>query len=216
MVRSSACERCVITWPCGRCRPPRVVAQRHLRYVGKDCLVAFEANLYSVPAHRVRPRQLVEVRATKAQIMLHATTPDHTGQTLLAAHRRAVGRGCRVVDERHRDGLPTGAGRRVTTGRDLSVPQGQGKHHNADPPAGSSLGLLNRTAAAHVEVGRRPLSGQGTRWTSSEASRSKPPAVQACEAAGGRDVAIASGGATVNQPRRGLIDEPRLHLAAST
>ncbi|WP_435869147.1 Mu transposase domain-containing protein [Actinomadura coerulea] len=38
-----------------------VVVQRHLRYVGKDCLVAFDANLYSVPALRVQPRQLVEV-----------------------------------------------------------------------------------------------------------------------------------------------------------
>ncbi|WP_443052806.1 IS21 family transposase [Streptomyces sp. FXJ1.172] len=34
---------------------PYVVAQRHLRHVGKDCLVAFDANLYSVPARRVRP-----------------------------------------------------------------------------------------------------------------------------------------------------------------
>lgn len=138
---------------------PYVVTQRHLRYVGKDCLVAFEANLYSVPARRVQPRQLVEVRATKAQIMLHATVPDHTGQTLLAAHRRAVGRGCRIVDERHWDGLPTGAGRRVTACHDLPVRQGQGKGHNSPELApGSLAGLLNRTAAAHVEVGRRPLS----------------------------------------------------------
>jgi hypothetical protein len=69
-----------------------VVMQRHLRYIGKDCLVAFDANLYSVPARRVQPRQLVEVRATKSQIMLHATTPDSRGETLLAAHPRAVGR----------------------------------------------------------------------------------------------------------------------------
>lgn len=45
-----------------------VVAQRHLRHVGKDCLVAFDANLYSVPARKVRPRQLVEIRATKAAV----------------------------------------------------------------------------------------------------------------------------------------------------
>ncbi|WP_450260492.1 Mu transposase domain-containing protein [Streptomyces kanamyceticus] len=35
---------------------PYVVTQRHLRHVGKDCLVAFEANLYSVPARKVRAR----------------------------------------------------------------------------------------------------------------------------------------------------------------
>ncbi|WP_432758537.1 IS21 family transposase [Streptomyces virginiae] len=95
---------------------PYVVTQRHLRYVGKDCLVAFDANLYSVPARRVRPRQLVEVRATKSQIMLHSTVPGHTGETLLATHSRALGRGARVVDEKHWDGLPTGSGRRVTAG----------------------------------------------------------------------------------------------------
>src|SRR6266496_5478955 len=70
---------------------PYVVADRHLRQVGKDCLVAFEANLYSVPAERVFHRQLVEVRASAATISLHATVPDEHGVTLLAVHPRAVG-----------------------------------------------------------------------------------------------------------------------------
>ncbi|MFD4578200.1 IS21 family transposase, partial [Streptomyces sp. NPDC058417] len=52
---------------------PYVVTGRHLRPVGKDCLVAFHGNLYSVPARKVRPRQLIEVRATKSQVMLHST-----------------------------------------------------------------------------------------------------------------------------------------------
>ena len=47
-----------------RPRPGRMVANRHLRHIGKDCLVAFEANLYSVPAARVFHRQLVEVRGS--------------------------------------------------------------------------------------------------------------------------------------------------------
>lgn len=132
-----------------------VVSQRHLRHVGKDCLVAFDANLYSVPARKVRPRQLVEVRATKSQITLHATVADASGQTLLAAHPRAVGRGARIVDEKHWDGLPTGAGRRVTTGDDLPAIR-------RSEPLGAANGplqaLLNRAAAASVEVGRRPLS----------------------------------------------------------
>ncbi|MFC8536673.1 hypothetical protein ACFUJY_22395 [Streptomyces sp. NPDC057249] len=34
---------------------PYVVTQRHLRPVGKDCLVAFDATFYSVPARKVRP-----------------------------------------------------------------------------------------------------------------------------------------------------------------
>ncbi|MFE6848979.1 IS21 family transposase [Streptomyces sp. NPDC057686] len=134
---------------------PYVVAQRHLRHVGKDCLVAFDANLYSVPARKVRPRQLVEVRATKSQVSLHSTVSGSDGMTLLAIHSRAVGRGARVVDERHWDGLPTGAGRRVTTGDALPSPR-------RSQPTGSQTGplqaLLSRSAAAHVEVGRRPLS----------------------------------------------------------
>ncbi|MFD4577851.1 IS21 family transposase [Streptomyces sp. NPDC058417] len=134
---------------------PYVVTQRHLRHVGKDCLVAFGANLYSVPARRVRPRQLVEVRATKSQITLHSTVPDATGQTLLADHPRAVGRGARIVDESHWDGLPTGAGRRVTTGNDLPAPR---RGRPAGEPNGPLQALLNRAAAANVEVGRRPLS----------------------------------------------------------
>lgn len=134
---------------------PYVVTQRHLRYVGKDCLVAFDANLYSVPARRVRPRQLVEVRATKSQIMLHATAPGHSGETLLATHPRAVGRGARIVDEKHWDGLPTGSGRRVTAGNG-SLPRP--RRQNTGPESGPLAALLNRTAVPQVEVGRRPLS----------------------------------------------------------
>ncbi|MFD7533532.1 DUF6924 domain-containing protein [Streptomyces sp. NPDC059849] len=134
---------------------PFLVAERHLRPVGKDCLVAFGGNLYSVPARKVRPRQLVEIRATKSQVMLHSTVADASGETLLAMHPRAVGRGVRVVEEQHWDGLPTGKGRRTTTGDVLPRP----RH---DRPLGEESGplqaLLNRAAATRVEVGRRPLS----------------------------------------------------------
>lgn len=68
---------------------PYVVAERHLRHVGKDCLVAFEANLYSVLAVKVFHRQIVEVRASAATIGLHTTVPDEHGITLLAMHSRA-------------------------------------------------------------------------------------------------------------------------------
>ncbi|MFE2515530.1 IS21 family transposase [Streptomyces mirabilis] len=135
-------------------KTPYVVAQRHLRHVGKDCLVAFDANLYSVPARKVRPRQLVEIRATKSQVTLHSAVPGASGETLLAAHPRAVGRGARIVDESHWDGLPTGAGRRTTTG-DGPPPR---RDQPLGPEAGSLQALLNRAAAASVEVGRRPLS----------------------------------------------------------
>ncbi|KAF2776928.1 transposase [Streptomyces sp. OM5714] len=134
---------------------PYLVAERHLRPVGKDCLVAFGGNLYSVPARKVRPRQLVEIRATKSQVMLHSTAPDRDGESLLAIHPRAVGRGVRVVDESHWDGLPTGKGRRTTTG---DIPA-QPRH---EPSPGRETGpletLLSRAAVTRIEVGRRPLS----------------------------------------------------------
>lgn len=68
--------------------------------------MAFDANLYSVPARKVRSRQLVEIRATKSQVTLDSTVADASGQTLLAVHPRAVGRGARIVDETHGDGRP--------------------------------------------------------------------------------------------------------------
>ncbi|MEV7130637.1 IS21 family transposase [Streptomyces sp. NPDC093260] len=134
---------------------PYLVAERHLRPVGKDCLVAFGGNLYSVPARKVRPRQLVEVRSTKSQVMLHSTAPDAGGETLLATHPRAVGRGVRVVEEMHWDGLPTGKGRRTTTG---DVPPQPRREQPLGEEAGPLQALLNRAAATRVEVGRRPLS----------------------------------------------------------
>ncbi|MER7111010.1 Mu transposase domain-containing protein [Streptomyces sp. NPDC000229] len=87
---------------------PYLVAERHLRPVGKDCLVAFGANLYSVPARKVRPRQLVEIRATKSQVMLHSAVASADGETLLASHPRAIGRRVRIIEEAHWNGLPTG------------------------------------------------------------------------------------------------------------
>ncbi|MDD1059839.1 IS21 family transposase [Streptomyces cocklensis] len=133
---------------------PYLVAERQLRHVGKDCLVAFDGNLYSVPARRVRARQVVEIRATKSQVTMHATLADAHGSTLLASHPRAIGRGARVIDESHWDGLPTG-GRRTTTG-DVPV------QPRPERPQGEEVGplqaLLNRAAATRIEVGRRPLS----------------------------------------------------------
>lgn len=131
------------------------MAERHLRPVGKDCLVAFDGNLYSVPARKARPRQLVEIRATKSQVMLHSTIADSTGETLLAMHPRAVGRGVRVVEEQHWDGLPTGKGRRTTTGEALPRPR---HDHPLGEESGPLQALLNRAAATRVEVGRRTLS----------------------------------------------------------
>jgi hypothetical protein len=132
-----------------------LVTERHLRPVGKDCLVAFDGNLYSVPARKVRPRQLVEIRATKSQVMLHATVPDASGETLLSAHARAVGRGAIVKQDEHWDGLPTGKNRRTTTGDGPPPPR---REPVSGPQAGALQALLNRSAVTQIEVGRRPLS----------------------------------------------------------
>jgi transposase len=104
---------------------PYLVADRHLRRVGKDCLVSFEASLYSVPACKVRAGQTVELRVTPALVAIHTLTADadaDAGQgegegeqrTLLACHARAPRRGSWQVDQAHWDGLPDGHTRATT------------------------------------------------------------------------------------------------------
>ena len=139
---------------------PYVVAERHLRHVGKDCLVAFEANVYSVPAARVFHRQLVEVRASAATVSLHATVPDEHGVTLLAVHPRAVGRGARIVDPAHWNGLPDGHTRATTTSSEPAPGnrRGDDRGHRRGEPAGALRFLLARADAAQITVQPRPLS----------------------------------------------------------
>lgn len=91
---------------------PYVVADHYLRRVGKDCLISFEASLYSVPAHRVRAGQRVQVRASAEAITIHALEADGGG--VLAVHPRTARRGCWVVDPAHWDGLPDGHTRATT------------------------------------------------------------------------------------------------------
>jgi len=87
---------------------PYLVSESHLRRVGKDALVSFEASFYSVPATRVRPGQQVALRAGTDTLTIHALTPDPDGTTLLATHARASGRGQWVIDPAHWEGLPDG------------------------------------------------------------------------------------------------------------
>ncbi|MEU4234474.1 DDE-type integrase/transposase/recombinase [Nonomuraea sp. NPDC026600] len=85
---------------------PYVVADHHLRRVGKDCLVSFEASLYSVPARNVAAGQRVQIRACADTIAIHALQAD--GGQILAIHARAPRRGSWMVDAAHWDGLPDG------------------------------------------------------------------------------------------------------------
>ncbi|MEU2718528.1 IS21 family transposase [Streptomyces sp. NPDC007205] len=121
---------------------PYLVAERHLRPVGKDCLAAFGNNLYSVPARRVRPRQLVEVRATRSQVMLHSTVPDAGGETCWPCTRgRSAAGPC---------------GRREPLGRPAHWPRPPGHHRRRCHPASTratSRGL-GRVLAGSAEPGR--------------------------------------------------------------
>lgn len=85
---------------------PYVVAEHHLRRIGKDCLISFEAGVYSVPATWVRAEQRVQARACADTIAIHALDVDGGG--VLAVHARAPRRGSWIVDPAHWAGLPDG------------------------------------------------------------------------------------------------------------
>ena len=134
---------------------PYLVADRHLRRVGKDALVSFEASLYSVPAKRVRPGQRVELRVTGDLVAIHALTTDAGEQgSLLACHPRAAHRGAWIVDEAHWDGLPDGHTRAtcLDPAPDRSVVT---RADRAEPNPLAAL-LAGHPAAA-TAVARRPL-----------------------------------------------------------
>lgn len=131
---------------------PYLVAERHLRRVGKDCLVSFAASLYSTPARQVRPGQTVEVHLTPETVAIHRLDTTGPGPTLLAVHPRAERRGSWVIDERHWDGLPDGRGRAVTSAVSEPLPTPE-----PTPEPNPLHALLTRSAAATVAVAHRSL-----------------------------------------------------------
>jgi transposase len=86
---------------------PYLVCDRHLRRVGKDCLVSFEASLYSVPWRAVRRRMRVECRVTHDHVAIWTLGSE---PVLLATHHRAHRKGAWVVNRAHWDGLPNAPG----------------------------------------------------------------------------------------------------------
>ena len=122
---------------------PYVVSERHIRTVGKDALVSFEASMYSVPWTRVRPRQRVELRVRPEHIDIFTlgAAPER-----LATHPRARARGSWVVDERHWDGLPGGTGPAEGPRTPPAAP-------DLDPDADALARLM--VQAASVAVARR-------------------------------------------------------------
>ncbi|NEA36906.1 hypothetical protein [Streptomyces sp. SID13031] len=129
---------------------PYLVADKHLRRVGKDCLLSFEASFYSVPARQIRPGQRVQLQTDGAVVTIHAVVADGG---------RASVRGSWVVDQTHWDGLPDGHTRAVTLdppgglAGPTSVPQRPGIPGAPSPLAA----LLGANHAAAPPVARRPL-----------------------------------------------------------
>jgi len=132
---------------------PYLVTERHLRRVGKDCLVSFEASFYSVPARQVRAGQRVQLQVDGEVVTIRAVGSDGGGW--LASHPRARQRGSWVVDQAHWDGLPDGHTRAVVvepTTRELAA--------TASEVSGARLEPLSSVLArrhANVEVAARPL-----------------------------------------------------------
>jgi transposase len=133
---------------------PYLVADAHLRRVGNDALISFEASLYSVPADRVRAGQRVQVRAGADTIAIVSLDTD--GGTVLAMHRRSQIRGAWVIDPAHWASLPDGHTRATTSGRtdtDPADPNTKAASTGIDPLTAKVISLVG-----HVHVEQRPLS----------------------------------------------------------
>jgi transposase len=142
-------ERAVIERAALKALPelPYLVAEAHLRRVGKDCLVWFEASLYSVPARLVRPAQRVAVRAGADTVTITALSTDGGG--LLAVHPRARKRGQWMLNESHWDGLPDGH-TRATIVESAHQPSRTRRITDAGADVLAALLALNPAAAAPV------------------------------------------------------------------
>jgi transposase len=130
---------------------PYLVTDKHLRRVGKDCLVSFEASLYSVPAARVRPGQRVQLQLHRDTVIIHALAVDGGGW--LASHPRATVRGSWMVEQTHWDGLPDGHSRATIV--DTAAPNRALAH----PPGSDPEPLSQLLARRHADltVAARPL-----------------------------------------------------------
>jgi hypothetical protein len=139
---------------------PYLVTDKHLRRVGKDALVSFEASFYSVPARQVRGGQRVQLQVDGEVVTIRALPTDTgaEGGGWLATHRRARERGSWVVDPAHWDGLPDGHTRAVV----VEPPT----RPSASTPARSDefepLSSLLARPHADIAVAARPLSDYDT------------------------------------------------------
>ncbi|MGH3587943.1 MAG: Mu transposase domain-containing protein, partial [Pseudonocardia sp.] len=120
---------------------PYLVTDTHLRTVGKDALVSFEASCYSVPARLVRARQRVQLQVDGQVVTIRALGAQ--GGHWLATHSRATARGSWVIDPAHWDGLPDGHTRATTLEVAEPIPL---------PTSGSLEPLSSLLARRHADV----------------------------------------------------------------
>jgi transposase len=139
---------------------PFLVDDKHLRRVGKDCLVSFEASLYSLPARQIRAGQTVELRVLPDTVAIHALDG-----TLLASHARATSRGSWVVDQSHWDGLPDGHTRATVT----ELPSRPVSDRTDRDQPGSMSELLHHRRLAATPVAKRSLNDYAVAGTAAGA-----------------------------------------------
>ena len=134
---------------------PYLVCDRHLRRVGRDCLISFAGSSYSIPARAAdgrcsRAGQRVDVRVSADELTVHRLPAD--GPSLvLARHPRADRAGQLVVDPDHWAELPDGHTRAVTVDPPPDPADRDG--WRPDQPDG----LLCTQPLAAVSVATRPL-----------------------------------------------------------
>ncbi len=145
---------------------PYLVCDRHLRRVGRDCLISFEGSSYSVPARAsdgraARAGQRVELRVSAGTVTIHRLACDGD-PIVLAAHTRAGRRGELVVEPGHWDGLPDGHTRATTLDPVAPGPPSQRPDPDDEPPLDPLAGLIAAHPAAATPVARRALHAYDT------------------------------------------------------
>ncbi len=127
-----------------------VVTERYLRSVGKDCLVSFEASLYSLPWREIRRPMRVELRVTSDVVAIHRVG----GQgELLTTHVRATSRGSWVVDEAHWAGLPDGRRTASVTPVEVAAPNHEDVSFLASRSMNAAVVVHRRDLAFYDAVG---------------------------------------------------------------
>jgi transposase len=132
---------------------PYLVTDKHLRRVGKDALISFEASFYSVPAKAVRAGQRVQLSVEPDTVTIRALGADGAGWP--ATHPPARERGPWVIDLAHWDGLPDGHTRAVVV--EHAGPTTTRATATATGEPNPLTTLLTSHHAAAVPVLRRPL-----------------------------------------------------------